>query len=131
MRGLAVALLASVVGGCAVAPYDPARVTFDGLAPDAAFRRCLDVVRVWFPNVEADAAAFRMQSDWLTVDDSGRPARRRLSLFRDGPDAIGFVVEVSYLEFDWLGEPLWTTPRGHSRWERELEAALRQALAAG
>lgn len=116
--------------GCAVAPYDPARVSFDGVAPDFAFRRCLDVVRVWFPNVETDEQAFRMWSDWLPVDDLGRPARRRISLFRDGPSRIGFVVEVSYLEFDWLGEPLWTTPRGHGRWERELTEALTAAIRA-
>ena len=108
--------------------YQPSRLR---LAPsDEAFDRILHVLRDDYPSlVEVDRENFRIQSAWISCEDRGVPAQRRLNLFIDEPGGLNVLVEVRYLHLGMFGDPSWTSPRGHRPWETELLARIEAASA--
>ena len=128
----AVAALAVALAGAGCASLDATPSTLSLAAPldDRGFARCVEVVRLRFGVPRIDPAARLIQSDWKDVDDAGRVARRRASLWCEGA-RLCVLVEVRHLESStWYTHPTWTASHGHAEWERELIAALRVELGA-
>ncbi len=123
LRALPVLLL---VGAC-VHAYQPSKLSF--LPDDDAFDRILFVLRDDYPSlVEVDRANFRIQSAWISCEDRGVPAQRRLNLFVDRPGDLSLLIEVRYLRLGFFGDPSWTSPRGHRPWETELLTRISEAF---
>ncbi len=116
-----------LVSAC-VLPYQPSRLS---LVPgDDAFDRILYLLRDDYPAlVEVDRENFRIQSRWISCEDRGVPAQRRLNLFMDGPGDLSVLVEVRYLRVGIFGDPSWTSARGHRPWETELLLRIEEAFA--
>jgi hypothetical protein len=128
--GVLAAIVAAGGWGCAAAPYSACPIDFPGGLPPHAFAACRDVLVARFGAlVTVDAAAFRLQSDWVGCTDL--PGERRASVFRQGDGAaagLGVVVELRRLSEPLVGLPRWTAPRGDAAAERELAELLRRAI---
>ncbi|MCB9876085.1 MAG: hypothetical protein H6835_00655 [Planctomycetes bacterium] len=114
--------------GCATS-YSPCPLDFEGPLPDDAFERCAAVLRSSYGALtEADAASFRLQTDWVQVE--GEASERRASVFRDDARAhsLAVVVERRRLTIPVVGSPHWTTSRGDASAERELVELLHGAI---
>jgi len=112
--------------GC-IHAYQPAELDFSRQAD--SFDRVLYALRDDYPSLaEVDRDGFRIQSAWISCEDGGRPAQRRLSLFLGEPGVMNVVVEVRYLRLGVFGDPSWTSPQGHQTWEREILEQISAAL---
>lgn len=124
-RVIAAALL--LLPGACVVPYQPLRLEVP--LPADAFLRCCEVVRGGHGNLAvADAAAFRLQSQWVGCQLGEFAARRRATVFRLDDGALGVVVERQLLDSSLLGEPQWLAVQGDPAAERQLAAALAAVL---
>ena len=122
---LALTALVSLAA-CATAPYSAYPLDLAGGLPADAFATCLTVLqRRYGPVAIADESAFRLQTEWLGIDDP--PGERRATVFRD-ERGLGVVVELRRPSQPWFGLPSWTEPRGWDEAERELAGWLREAL---
>ena len=125
-RKMLTVVLPVIVAGCAGLPYSACPVELQGPMPDDAFAIAKRVVAARFgPLAEVDPEAFRLQSDWLAVDDP--PGQRRASVFRDGED-LAVIVEARSLVEPMFGLPHWGSIRGDAASERELAELLCAAL---
>lgn len=122
---LATVALALALAACAVARYEPLVVTPAAGLPADAFARCVEVLRGRYGRVVvADAAAFRLQTDWVPGPDAELAQQLRASVFREG-EGLGVVVEARYLRLGWFDRlPEWSAPRPDPALERDLAAAL-------
>lgn len=123
------ALLA--LGACA-GTYQPLLVKPKGGLPGDAFVRCLSLLQARYQRLHvADAAGFRLQTEWVPGPKPDKACQQRATLFlQDG--AIACVVEVRYFGFGmFTSTPEWTPPRADGRLEQELGDAIEQALSAG
>lgn len=94
---------------------------------ESAFPLVLDAMRVEYPRlILVDHDAFRIQSAWTPYDDE-RAGQKRASVYME-EEQLSVVVETRHLSLDLLGNPDWSSPRGHPRLERQLMNALLQAL---
>ena len=115
------------LAACAGLPYAPYPLDLaSGLPPDA-FPRCQDVLRHRYGSIAvADAAAFRLQTEWMPTAEP--PGERRAAVFRTDDGGLAVVVELRRLSEPLFGVPRWTEPRGWSEAERELADWLQAAL---
>ncbi|MCK5941729.1 MAG: hypothetical protein KAI24_07165 [Planctomycetes bacterium] len=128
-RSVALAVLLAVAG-CGAVEYRPYPLDLDAPLPADAFARCKDVLlRRCETLTRAEVEPFLLQTAWYASYDP--PGERRASVFRD-PEVehgLAVVVELRRLSLPMFGLPGWTEPRGDDAAERELAAALREALA--
>jgi hypothetical protein len=130
-RGLlarsSVAVLAGLLGAACAAPtYAPCPVELDGPLPADAFAQCQRVLLERYGSLAvADAAAFRLQTDWLATDNP--PRERRATVFHE-PEGLVVVVETRALHTPLFGLPKWSTLRGDAAAERELAGHLQKGL---
>lgn len=127
---VAFAALATVSAACGSTPYAACPVPLTAPLPADAFDRCQQVMRQQGGGlVVADASPLRLQTGWAAVDDP--PGERRCSVFVDDtvdPPGLAVVVELRWLRESWIGVPGWSEPRGDDAAERQLAAALAEAL---
>lgn len=126
-RGLRTFSALLLVSAC-VHAYQPSKLNIG--AQGDAFDRILYVLRDDYPSLaDVDRENHRIQSAWISCEDRGVPAQRRLDLFMDPPGAVNVLVEVRYLQLGLFGDPSWTAPRGHRAWETELLTQIEAAFA--
>lgn len=128
-RGVIAAAALLGLGGCRSLPYDPIVVVPAAGLPADAFARCQSLLRARYAGLdEADAADFRLRTDWTPGPDPDVPSQQRASLFRHG-GGIGVVVEARYLRQRWFDSvPGWSTPRPDHDEEWALADALQRSL---
>jgi hypothetical protein len=128
---LALAAGLLLVTACAAPGYAPYPLELEAELPPDAFARCrLVLLREYGAIAVDDAAAFRLQTPWVPVDDP--PGERRATVYREragDADELAIVVELRRVTVPVLGVPGWTEPRGDEHAERALARLLEDALA--
>jgi len=121
------AVLAGLLGAaCAAPPYAPCPVELDGPLPADAFAQCQRVLLERCGSLAvADAAAFRLQTDWFASDNP--PREHRATVFHE-PEGLVVVVETRALHTPLFGLPRWSELRGDAAAERELAGYLQKGL---
>ena len=119
-------LLGVLIAACAAPTYAPCPVELDGPLPQDAFAQCQSVLVERYGSVViADAASFRLQTDWLLSNNP--PRESRATVFQD-PQGLVVVVETRALAEPLFGLPQWSSVRGDAAAERELAAQLQAVL---
>jgi hypothetical protein len=115
-----------------VGAYQPLLVQPKSGLPEDAYARCLTIMQARYVRlVVADAANFRLQSDWVPGPDPDKAVQQRATVFLEG-SALACVVEVRKLGIGWFDHsPSWSRARADERLEEDLGAALEAALGDG
>ena len=129
MRSVAFGTLLLVLPAACAVPFRPYELACP-LAADS-FDVVRDQLRLRYGRLAlTDRGTFRIQTEWLPVEERGRVMRRRATVFRVSDAVLAIVVEESLLTGNLLGEPHWTTPKTQASLERELAGAIEVALGA-
>ena len=126
---LAAFAAAALTAASCVGVYQPLLVEPKSGLPADAYARCFSLMQARYARlVVADAATFRLQTDWVPGPDPDAAVQQRATVFLDG-SAIACVVEVRRLGMGWFDHsPSWSRPRPDDRLEEDLGAAIEAAL---